>query len=588
MSQLGLGLGLTKGGVIPFNPLSLDPYLLFDTQSSMIGTFENPTLDLDPSKPDTLNVITATRAGVATYTDAAGLIQLADPNTVRVDHVDGVPMILVEPAATNFWTNNRTFSGGGITVTNNATTAPDGTETAQRLVVPDGANSRSVSISLNKTAAVKTYTSSVYFKSSGFDSILFRITAGAQVFGRFLRLDGSDAAYAAAPNAYGIEEFGGGWFRGWVNYTTDASTNLQNQIYPADSVNGVNGNGVDGIYLWGAMIEEAAVGAGPTSLILTAGSPVTRAADDLQIERDSTNLVEYSSPTLAQASASNLTEDSGTYYGFSNWLQYGPASSGHAFLTFSEIGTVTGEHTLSFYIIMDDGGVPVVGTSSTGATTDFSVMLEGSSFSGLSGVVTHVIGDMYRVTGVRTCLGSSTAHQILKYGTQSERGFKITGIQFESGELTSYIPTSGAAASRTTFSDFYNQSEGTVYVESTGRGYFDFNTLFAFSDNSPSNRIYARSSSVADGLVVFSGGSNVAIIGGFTAKENNVLSRDASSFKTNNFLSSRDGTLGVPDTNGNMPVGINRLYIGAGETGGNQLNGHIKRLIYWPYHSDSL
>ena len=64
MSRLGLGLGLTKGGVIPFNPLSLDPYLLFDTQSSMIGTFENPTLDLDPSVPSTLDVITATRAGV--------------------------------------------------------------------------------------------------------------------------------------------------------------------------------------------------------------------------------------------------------------------------------------------------------------------------------------------------------------------------------------------------------------------------------------------------------------------------------------------------------------------------------------------
>src|SRR6056300_876791 len=104
MSQLGLGLGLTKGVVSRFNPLSLDPYLLFDTRSSMIGTLENPTLDLDPSKPDTLNVITATRASTATYTDANGNIATAAADTVRVDHVDGVPMILVEPSATNLLT----------------------------------------------------------------------------------------------------------------------------------------------------------------------------------------------------------------------------------------------------------------------------------------------------------------------------------------------------------------------------------------------------------------------------------------------------------------------------------------------------
>jgi len=69
MSRLGLGLGITKGGVIPFNPLSLDPYLLFDSETSMKGTLEAFTLDLDPSVPSTLDVITATRSGVATFTE---------------------------------------------------------------------------------------------------------------------------------------------------------------------------------------------------------------------------------------------------------------------------------------------------------------------------------------------------------------------------------------------------------------------------------------------------------------------------------------------------------------------------------------
>jgi len=34
---------------------------------------------------------------------------------------------------------------------------------------------------------------------------------------------------------------------------------------------------------------------------------------------------------------------------------------------------------------------------------------------------------------------------------------------------------------------------------------------------------------------------------------------------------------------------VSRLNIGSNyNTSSNHLNGHIKRLIYWPYHSDSL
>ncbi|MBV33108.1 MAG: hypothetical protein CMK36_06670, partial [Porticoccaceae bacterium] len=75
--------GLYK--VSGFNPLDLDPYLLFDAETSMRGTLEAFTLDLDPANPSSLDVITATRSGVATFTDANGVIQSASANTVRVD-----------------------------------------------------------------------------------------------------------------------------------------------------------------------------------------------------------------------------------------------------------------------------------------------------------------------------------------------------------------------------------------------------------------------------------------------------------------------------------------------------------------------
>jgi len=38
---------------------------------------------------------------------------------------------------------------------------------------------------------------------------------------------------------------------------------------------------------------------------------------------------------------------------------------------------------------------------------------------------------------------------------------------------------------------------------------------------------------------------------------------------------------------GNL-LSATELNIGSNTTGAKHLNGHIKRLIYWPYHSDSL
>src|SRR6056300_1398156 len=91
LSAAGL---FSKAGVFDkksesFNILELDPYLLFDARESMLGTLENPTLDLDPATPSTLDVITATRSGTATYTDANGVIQEAEADTVRVDYTQG-------------------------------------------------------------------------------------------------------------------------------------------------------------------------------------------------------------------------------------------------------------------------------------------------------------------------------------------------------------------------------------------------------------------------------------------------------------------------------------------------------------------
>jgi len=72
------------------------------------------------------------------------------------------------------------------------------------------------------------------------------------------------------------------------------------------------------------------------------------------------------------------------------------------------------------------------------------------------------------------------------------------------------------------------------------------------------------------------------------------LLRTALSFDSNTMEGSQDGsaatmsgqTAPFPHT-GNF-LSATELNIGSNTTGAKHLNGHIKRLIYWPYHSDSL
>jgi hypothetical protein len=170
----------------------------------------------------------------------------------------------------------------------------------------------------------------------------------------------------------------------------------------------------------------------------------------------------------------------------------------------------------------------------------------------------------------------------------------LWGAQVETGSVsTSYIPTSGSTVTRaadnleitgSAFTDFYNQSEGTVYIETLGRE-LDFNYVFAISDATTSNRILAIHHNFNHIYIQNSGVLQTALDGGtFTA---GTLCRYAASFKENDVRVSIDGGAEVNDTTATLPT-TTKLNVGSRETGSENLNGHIKRLIYWPYHSDSL
>jgi hypothetical protein len=292
-SGLSNGAGLYKwGNFNPFDPTDLDPYLLFDTAAgSMIGTLENPTLDLDPSNQETLDVITATRAGVATYIDANGLIATAIADTVRVDYVDSVPMILVEPSATNLVTYSEDFSNISyektrVAITTDDSISPDGNTSADKLSATATTGTHFLKIDRTVTSGAA-YTFSVFVKKGEYDWVNVMLQGtGWTNSTKSINFNASTGEFGTV--TFGVthtsERLANGWYRLSITNTT-VSTSVALRLYGAfdDNVLSYTGDGTSGVYIWGAQLETGSVA---TSLIPTSGGNAaarTRASDDLVI-----------------------------------------------------------------------------------------------------------------------------------------------------------------------------------------------------------------------------------------------------------------------------------------------------------------
>lgn len=209
---------------------------------------------------------TFTRATSATYFDSTGTLQTAASGVPRIGIVPGLttrPGYLAEEARTNLIVRSEEFDNANwpkttVTVTADATTAPDGTISAD-LLTATGADSNIAQVSITAIAATA-YTFSVYMRASSAQTVSIFLTDGG----------------GGSGNTSAICNVTTSWQRFTVTRTTSALTTLISaQIGGA----GTFSTG-EAVFAWGGQVEQ---GAFASSYIKTIAAPVARNADILSI-----------------------------------------------------------------------------------------------------------------------------------------------------------------------------------------------------------------------------------------------------------------------------------------------------------------
>lgn len=338
--SIGMGIGLTSGWGVgdPIAALGADLALWFDTNQaykSSGGGVVTPA-----------SILTVVRASAGSYFDAAGVLQQAGNNTLRLDY-DPVTLaakgVLLEEQRTNLALQSQSVVGWSpIGLLDNAAAtagALDGTATFQNLT-PNTSSAQHYTSTASITTAAVTVCVSAFFKSDGYRWVRFARGSG----GGIISIDTLAGTIGSTSGilASGVIPCGNGVFRFWFTYAATviaASAFISVNISDSTNAQTYAGDGVSRVLVWGTQLEA---GTFPTSYIPTVASQVTRAADRLSI------------PTSAfpyNAAASTLVIDA-SYTSVVSYYEY--------YVNLSD-GTVT--NTMSFTV---NGGTAAIRLRSGG------------------------------------------------------------------------------------------------------------------------------------------------------------------------------------------------------------------------------
>jgi hypothetical protein len=526
---------------------------LFDSASLVVtpnGVKEGKLYSIKPS--DGSGDLSVVRATTATRVNSAGLVEVVPYNLLqRSEQFDNV-----------YWTKAT------ATISANATTAPNGTLTADKLIGNNLSTASNVNVAIVVSQGVN-YNFSVYAKAAGANWI--QLIATGTTIASPARLWVNLSTGALGTNNGGflnatIENAGNGWYR-ISGYFTTTSTTTTLYYAPAtnDNINGYNGNGTDGLFLWGGQLVEG-----------SSAKPYYPTTDRLNIPRlDYTNgscpsiLVEPQRTNLLLRSE-QFTNASWIYSGggvsvFTDNFSISP--SGNTTASRWTAANINSQVRQNVATINTTGTISVWMRTNSG-TKNVTLFINDNAVQ--STITVNTTWQRFTLTGATggTLLGAGRCGFSNNSVLTTSDYIEVWGAQYEVGaNATSYIPTTSASVTRnadiiskTGISSLIEGTQGSLFIECSSLSNDGTTKYFSINDGTTNKEIVFQFTSVNNTVGIrYLVGGIAQVDSSFTISNTLIFNKFLYTWQSNKFELWHNGTKIISDTLGSVTTGFDRL-----------------------------
>ncbi|WP_432612509.1 phage head spike fiber domain-containing protein, partial [Azospirillum brasilense] len=366
---------------------------------------------------------------------------------------------------------------GAATLASNVAVAPDGTMTADKLVESATTDQHLVGQSTGTVTIGQTWTLSIFARAAERGAIA--LTAFGEAYAVFNLLTG--AVTATGGFSCSITPYGDGWYRCAVTIPrTNTNGTWYCILWNLAGNNVYAGDGVSGVYLWGAKVERGAA---------TGYVPVTPACRGVLIEDSRTNVMRASgaihgAPWANSAGASGHTATAtGTAPdGVGQWALITAGSAGGDWRQ-GAASTLAGGGAVTASLFVQRGNQPyarfqlhLLGGATTGRAVSYNFDTgQVTADPGVTVATQLLPGGVVRVAATFVDdgdTGAVTPYLLLHSDSAVGETTLYWGAQVEAGAFpTSYIPTTGAAVMRggdninMPLQQYFNPTAWTIAIE---------------------------------------------------------------------------------------------------------------------------
>ena len=476
----------------------------------------------------------------------------------------------------------------------NATIAPDGTTTAEKLIENSANTTHSLQSQSVTPSANTAYTMSVFIKAAERTFAMLQFDLGGNntyaivnlTTGVFGTNSGTGGITFAATSA------GNGWWRCTAAGTVSTTSAGVFRAYAASNATtfSYQGDGTSGIYLWGAQLNL-----GPTALPYVPTTTAARfgpaidwlagiGAYGIRSESARTNLVTHS-----------------TQFDDAAWTKAGNTTTVVTpNTTIAPDSTLTAD-TITFggslgsdRIFQDTATAAANGTAVAGsvwlwaaAPTTVTLFVERSGPADTEFTVCSLTTTPTRFTMLHSTTWTGITNIRLRIAEKAGGGdIYAWGAQLEAGtEASSPILTFGAAATRAADtlavldSGWINQAAGTLVAEGVVSAISGDRTLLSLDDTTAGNRIQSFIRSDAAAMIEANVASTNVVYTNSANWSANTLNRQAVRYALNDYAISAGGAAPGTDVAATVPP-MTRLALGRIVATSQPLNGHLTRIRY--------